>query len=246
MVETRREHVARVLAQHQERRERLDAELSTLSTSVTGRSPTSRSSCARNKPELATNESSLNALRDTVQELQERQRVESEAAQAAGRRLADLEARASALSALQDAIGYGKDSAAWLAGKGLTHAHRLWQGLDIEPGWEDALESVLRERLNAIELDRLDAALAWIGDAAGAGDKGGNGLPGRIAAYARDGGGAANPAPGGVRCIARQGEHRRSQASRAFSPTGCAASAAVRRWPRRSARAVTCSRAKPS
>ncbi len=199
VVETRREHVARVLAQHQERRERLDAELSTLSTSVTGQGADVEEQLRQEKAELATNESSLNALRDTVQDLQERQRVESEAAQAAGRRLADLEARSSALAALQDAIGYGKDSAAWLAGKGLTHARRLWQGLDIEPGWEDALESVLRERLNAIELDRLDAALTWIGDATGAGDKGsGNGLPGRIAAYARDGGGAANPATGGA------------------------------------------------
>jgi chromosome segregation protein len=192
VVETRREHVASVLAQHQERRERLDAELRTLSTSVTGQVVDVEEQLRQEKAELATNESGLNVLRDMVQALQERQRVESETAQGAGRHLADLEARASALAALQDAIGYGKDSAAWLAHKGLTHAHRLWQGLDIERGWEDALESVLRERLNAIELDRLDSALAWIDGAGTSENTAGNGLPGRIAAYAPDGGGAAN------------------------------------------------------
>ncbi len=35
-------------------------------------------------------------------------------------------------------------------------ARRLWQALDIERGWEDALEAVLRERLDALELARLD------------------------------------------------------------------------------------------
>jgi chromosome segregation protein len=193
VAETRREHVARVLSQHQERRERLDAELSSLSAGATTQTQEVEEQLRQEKAELASSESGLNALRDTVQALQERQRVESEGAQEAGRRLADLEARASALSALQDAIGYGKDSAAWLAGKGLTHAHRLWQGIDIERGWEDALESVLRERLNAIELDRLDTALGWIDAEAEANNSAR--LPGRIAAYAPDGGGTA-PAGG--------------------------------------------------
>jgi len=231
VVETRREHVARVLAQHQERRLRLDAELRTLATSVTAQVVDVEEQLRQEQAELASSESGLNALRDTVQALQERQRVESEAAQSAGRRLADLEARASALAALQDAIGYGKDSAAWLAGKGLTQAHRLWQGIDIEPGWEDALESVLRERLNAIELDRLDAALRWVDADA---DGKAQGLPGRIAAYAPEAGGAAPAAasdallakvrttrPGmarlladwlrGVRCRASLGEAMRSR-----------------------------------
>src|SRR5262249_55418200 len=54
-------------------------------------------------------------------------------------------------------------------------ARRLYQMLDIEPGWEDALEAVLRDRLSAIELDRLDEVTEWI--AAGAA------LPRRVAAY---------------------------------------------------------------
>ena len=90
-------------------------------------------------------------------------------------RSADREARAQALSELQAKIGSGKDAAAWFSARGLEHARRLWQQLDIERGWEDALEAVLRERLNALEMPSLDAVLSWTGDETA--------LPGRIAAY---------------------------------------------------------------
>ncbi len=112
--------------------------------------------------------------------LQDRQREASETAQQAGHRLADIAARSEALAALQAKIGQGKDSTRWLEDKGLAKAHRLWQGLDIEPGWEDALEAVLRERLNAVEIERLDTALAWL-----EGRPGEEGGPPRIAVYAR-------------------------------------------------------------
>src|SRR6185295_12502681 len=69
-----------------------------------------------------------------------------------------------------------KDIDGWLEARGLTHAKRLWQAVDIEPGWEDALEAVLRERLNALNLADLDLALAWVAE--------GTRPPGRIAAYA--------------------------------------------------------------
>src|SRR6185503_15870439 len=51
----------------------------------------------------------------------------------------------------------------WLERHGLAHAARLWQKLRIDHGWETAVESVLRERLHALELNdaaRLAAALA--------------------------------------------------------------------------------------
>ena len=33
---------------------------------------------------------------------------------------------------------------------------RLWQRIQIEKGWEDALEAVLRERLNSVALEQLE------------------------------------------------------------------------------------------
>src|SRR5262249_4981289 len=95
-----------------------------------------------------------------------------------GHRLADLDARAQALAALQAKIGQGKDTTQWQEERGLAKARRLWQGLDVDPGWEDALEAGLRERRDAIELARLECVNAWFA----AGNPGGP--PGRIAVYA--------------------------------------------------------------
>jgi chromosome segregation protein len=51
---------------------------------------------------------------------------------------------------------------AWLDDHQLDGFGRLWQGLRVEPGWEDALEAVLRERLNGIAIDDLQRAAGWL------------------------------------------------------------------------------------
>ena len=137
--------------------------------------------------DLSGREEGLNSLRAAVQTLQERQRAASDGWQQASRALAEREAHSEALAALQAKIGRGKDADAWLEARRLDKARRLWQQLDIERGWEDALEAVLRERLNAFELPTLDAALALVDGAA---------LPGRIAAYATDAGAPITPDSG--------------------------------------------------
>jgi chromosome segregation protein len=189
VIETKRENLARVLGQLAQRRERLDGEIAGLAAPITAQVTEVEEQLRQETGELATKESGLNALRDAVQELQDRQRGASDAAQQTGRELADITARSEALAALQAKIGQGKDSARWLEDKGLASAHRLWQGIDIEPGWEDALEAVLRERLDAVELDALESALGWVD--AGAGEKHG---PPRVAVYVRAPGAA--PATG--------------------------------------------------
>ncbi len=45
----------------------------------------------------------------------------------------------------------------WLRQHGLEGMKRLWQRLRIEPGWETAVEAVLRERVQALEVGRIDA-----------------------------------------------------------------------------------------
>ncbi len=181
VIETRRESHAHALGQLAQRRERLDDEQKGLAAPVTTQLAEVEEQLRVESAEQKAKEGSLNALRETVQDLQERQRAASDAAQQSGRRLADLDARSQALAALQARIGQGKDTTKWQEERGLAKAPRLWQGLDIEPGWEDALEAVLRERLDAVELARLDAVNAWF--------EGGNagGPPGRIAVFAPDG-----------------------------------------------------------
>jgi chromosome segregation protein len=79
----------------------------------------------------------------------------------ASQRLTVLEARITALRQLQDRIARGAELEGWLASRGLDSAPRLWQGMTIEPGWEDALEAVLRERLNGIVLDDVARTAEW-------------------------------------------------------------------------------------
>jgi len=50
----------------------------------------------------------------------------------------------------------------WLRSRGLDAAPRLWEKLRVAPGWEAAVEAVLRERLQAVA---ADAQPGWFADA---------------------------------------------------------------------------------
>jgi chromosome segregation protein len=177
VADTRRENVARTLAQLAARRDKLAAELATLATPVSDGMAQVEEQLRQESTDLAGREAALTGLQAQVQSLQERHRGASETWQRESKVLADLEARAQALAALQAKIGHGHDIDDWLDTHGLTSARRLWQALDIERGWEDALEAVLRERLGALELPSLDVVLDWTADGAAP--------PVRMAAYAR-------------------------------------------------------------
>ena len=112
-----------------------------------------------------------------MQSLQDSQRGAGERVAAdASKRLADLEARAQALSALQAKIGHGKDIDGWLEAHGLTRAKRLWQALDIEPRLgRRARGRAARAAQRAASFARLDAALA-LGCRAGRGRRDGRRL----------------------------------------------------------------------
>jgi chromosome segregation protein len=79
--------------------------------------------------------------------------------------VARLDARLAALIKLQDDVQKQGALEPWLARHELNTLGRLWQKLHIEPGWETALESVLRERMTGIELRQLDHAVAFATDA---------------------------------------------------------------------------------
>jgi chromosome segregation protein len=96
---------------------------------------------------------------------------------------AKLEARLSALRQLQERVQTQGKVQPWLQKHELDKLPRLWQKLDIETGWETALESVLRERTGALEISNLDWARGFFGDAP----------PARMALYTQSGG-AGTPA----------------------------------------------------
>ncbi|HET7157345.1 MAG TPA: chromosome segregation protein SMC, partial [Burkholderiales bacterium] len=75
-----------------------------------------------------------------------------------------IEARINALNQLQDRIARGAGLEGWLKERHLDSAPRLWQAMAIEPGWEDALEAILRERLNGIVMQEGEDAAQWLND----------------------------------------------------------------------------------
>ena len=87
---------------------------------------------------------------------------------------ARLEARLNALRQMQDRVQTQGKVQPWLEKHELAGLPRLWQKLDIEAGWESALEAVLRERAGALEVSNIDWAKAFVNDAP----------PARLALYA--------------------------------------------------------------
>jgi chromosome segregation protein len=185
VAETRRDSIGQTLAQLAARKERLQQELAGIRPPVTDPLKEVEDQLAVEKRDLAGKHSALADLQQAVEMLQQRQRETADAWQRDSTNLSELEARSQALSDLQAKIGHGQDIDAWLAANGLRNARRLWQSLDIERGWEDALEAVLRERLNALELARLDETAGWVADGAHP--------PSSIAAYET----ASNASPAG-------------------------------------------------
>ena len=78
---------------------------------------------------------------------------------------AQLDARLAALTQLQAKLQNEGKVQPWLAKHELTNLPRLWQKLHIKEGWETALEAVLRERTQALEVSNLDWSKAFFGDA---------------------------------------------------------------------------------
>src|SRR5258706_237293 len=71
--------------------------------------------------------------------------------------LTRLEARQQAAQELQAKIEADDRLDPWLSAQGLDTLPRLFQRLHVAAGWEAAFEAVLRERIEALEVNRLDS-----------------------------------------------------------------------------------------
>ncbi len=104
------------------------------------------------------------ALADRERALPEHEKLleqRTEAVDLAAQLVAAMESRLETLRQLQEKLVHGADMDGWITAQGLDGAARVWQGIAIETGYEDALESVLRERLNAVLVEGLDSCGRW-------------------------------------------------------------------------------------
>ncbi len=156
------EEQSRALGQ---RRERLAADRSALAAPDEARLQNLQAQLAGAQETAAMLEAAWHELQDSVPELDEARRAAQQAVNQESARQADLSARIEALKALQEKVKTDDKLRPWLARHGLDGLQGLWSRIHVEPGWENALEAALRERLSALEVSRLEMVRAFGNDA---------------------------------------------------------------------------------
>jgi chromosome segregation protein len=158
---TKHEHARETLEQLAQRTQRLTDERSGLQPSDAAQLAQLRNNIAALEFELQGSSGTLATHEAQLPQAERALREWDTAVEGASQRLAGVEARLQALRQLQERVAGGAKTEGWLETRGLKGAPRLWHGIRIEAGWEDALEAVLRERLNAIALERLEQSEPW-------------------------------------------------------------------------------------
>jgi chromosome segregation protein len=162
---TRINHLERQLQQQTQRLERLQQERQGLSgadleleiESLAEQELEREARVQQLQEELEQVRGSIEGLRQQVQG------QNTELNEARGRQQ-DLRGRLASLEALQQAaLGQGSGAVSqWLESRGLGQAPRLAQQLDVEAGWERAVETVLGASLQAVCVDGVDPVAEWL------------------------------------------------------------------------------------
>lgn len=121
---------------------------------------------AENAAGLAVVRERVDAKVEAIRGLREHNQHTQEELAAARSELETLKGRLASLQALQQAARGegGKAVAAWLEARGIDGGRRLLERLDVEPVWQNAVERVLAEQLQAVLVDRLEDDAAALGD----------------------------------------------------------------------------------
>ena len=107
---------------------------------------------------LSEQESLLEAVSNRIEELRLENNLHSQSLDSARGRLQTAKGRLASLEALQEAaLGkQGEGVIEWLDERGAADAERLAQVIEVDPGWERAVESVLGFHLQSVGISRLD------------------------------------------------------------------------------------------
>lgn len=111
---------------------------------------------------LATAQAGLKVAELALPELDTLRAQQTGELETARKALHQTEAELAALKKLQESLKADEKLGSWLRQRGLDQLPRLWESLRVTPGWEAAVEAVLRERLQAVA---TDAQTAWFAEA---------------------------------------------------------------------------------
>lgn len=178
-----------MLQQLEQRRERLAAEEKGLDRPDEVRLEELRAELAEHEAMLEEARAALVEAEENLPRLDADRRGAQERVQSEAAAIASLEARLQALRQLQESVQSEGKVQPWLARHELAELPRLWKKIHIEAGWENALESLLREKLAALEVSNLDWVKGLLSDAP----------PAKLAFYAPPSAARPAEAPAGLR-----------------------------------------------
>lgn len=182
-------NAAAILSSLSSRRERLQQEKSGLQQPDSQHLENLREQLQDKQMQLEETRMQLEEAQERQTQVEEERRLAQEKVNGEQQKQSQLEARLNALRQLQEKVQTSGKVQPWLEKHGLEHLPRLWQKLQIESGWEAALEAVLRERSGALEVSNLEWAKGFIKDAP----------PAKLALYAPPAISAEVPAPAGLK-----------------------------------------------
>ncbi|MEP7084141.1 MAG: chromosome segregation protein SMC, partial [Betaproteobacteria bacterium] len=154
-------NAAKALLQWTGRRERLAAEQQQIAAPVTSQIAAVQEQMEQEQATLAEQEREISAQNEKVGAARQHRTDVAAEAQQARTRLTEVDARLGALIGLQAKLETSPERESWLKQRGLTGAQHLWQVIQVAGGWENALEAVLRERLNALGVPALEVTGEW-------------------------------------------------------------------------------------
>ncbi len=162
LAEADRGHAQRALENLAQRRSRLEQDRQALGAPDPALLAASEEAEQRAEAALAVAQERLATLQAAVPTAEAQLRTAREALQAAHRSLTETRARHDALAHLQAKVAQSGEIGDWLKARNLAEAKPLWQSIQVEAGWETAVEAVLRERFSALAADAetLRAAVA--------------------------------------------------------------------------------------
>ena len=184
-------HLARALESLDARRARLEAELAGLAEPQAGAIEAAQARIGELDLAITQARRALEEAQQAAAAAEEEKAQAARALEQAVREHAAAAAQLETLIQVQAQADENAPLAEWLQQRGLAALPRLWQRIRIEPGWETAVESVLRERLHALE----------VGDAGALSAFGTEAPPVKASFYAR--GGEATPPPSAVALAAK-------------------------------------------
>ncbi len=160
LAEADRGHAVRAIDNLSQRRQRIDGEKAGLNAPDPVQLESAREAEGLAEASFEEAQERLAGLQARQPELEAALRNAREGLQTAHRSVTSARARHDALAQLQARVGQGGDLAGWLADLGLNNAEPLWHAIQVEAGWETAVEAVLRERLMALPAANEQLALA--------------------------------------------------------------------------------------